>query len=116
MDNNVNPAKAPADSIGNGLAAVGAGDVGRNKHLIARKLAARSRPGQDFDTGSDKGAKAAAELEIFTHRRISSETIRPPSISKIFSSLIGLPGKLPETLPVTTTFPSRVDTLSGSTV
>jgi hypothetical protein len=56
----------------------------------------------------------AAELQISAHGRISSETIRPPSISKIWSRLIGLPGKSPETLPVTT-FPSRVDTLSGST-
>jgi hypothetical protein len=45
MDNDVNAAKAPADSIGNCLAAFGAGDIGRNKHLIDRKLAAGSRRG-----------------------------------------------------------------------
>src|ERR1700680_4814890 len=130
MNNDVDAAEAFADGIGNLRAGFRTGHIGGDEHLVAGMLATRSCGGKDFDTGisqpgdnslantlgaaRDEGAKAP-KLEISTHGRISSETIRPSSISKICSRLIGLPGKSPETLPVTTTLPSRVDTLSGST-
>ena len=49
------------------------------------------------------------------HGRISNETIMAPSISKMWSRLIGLPGNVPETFAVTMTFPSRSAIVSGST-
>src|SRR5262245_13407161 len=45
---------------------------------------------------------------------IFSETIRSLLSSNTWSRLIGLPRKLPDTLPVTMTLPSRSDIPSGS--
>jgi hypothetical protein len=45
VDHDVNAAKALADSIANGLAALRTGNIGGDEHLIASKLATRSRRG-----------------------------------------------------------------------
>src|SRR6266853_1118234 len=90
VDHDVNPAKALANSTGNGRAAFRTGHVCGNEHRIGRMIDARSRCGQDFGTGvsqpgnnsftdtlgsaGDEGAKTA-ELEVPAHGRISSETI-----------------------------------------
>ena len=98
VDNDVNTAKMVANRFGNGRAALSSGDVCSDEHLICRIVGARSRRGQDIDAGlsqpghngfadtlsaaGDEGA-TTLELEGAAHRRISSETILSPSISKI---------------------------------
>ena len=122
VHDDVNATKVPPDSIDYSRATCRRGDVSSNEHSICRL---RTRPGRAQDLGTHlrqprddclaqtlgaaghEGTLPYKAIEMAVeHHRISRDTIFPPLISKMWSSMIGLPGKLPDTLPVTTTFPS----------
>src|SRR5205807_1459748 len=110
VHDDVNATKVPADSIDHRGATRRRGHVSGNEHSIS---SLRTGPGRGQDLGAHlrqprdhrlaqtlgaaghKGALPSKSIELAEHHSISRDTILPPSISKMCSSVIGLPGKLP---------------------
>src|ERR1043165_6629574 len=131
MHEDIETAELPATGVGDGRASLHCGNIRRNELGFADvpgTLACRRKHLRACLTqrGHHRGAHAfrsaghqralVLKFEIAAHHRVSSERIFPSASTKLKSTVIGLPGKLPASLALRTLCPPRSASSSGAMV
>jgi hypothetical protein len=132
VNDNINATETIADRIDHRRTPVWCRDIGGDEIWMRHTRGCCPRCHEDFgtrftqsrhdsmaDTLRAASHQCAEVLQLairHRHHRISSDEILSPSRRNTWSSVTGLPGKSPATLPATIVAPSRWITLSGSTV